>query len=101
VNAAGQVVGMPINQDQDGYSNRPITLSNGESATSLLGQPNTTDVVNAGQRCSPIPWAAIRVISPAAAVVTGSSMEWPQATTTCSTGVRASVGPLHLLNAVG
>lgn len=94
VNEAGQTVGMPVKDSQDGEPLRSITLEPRESAWASLWQPNTTDMVSASQPCSPVPWTSIRVVSPGAAVVTGSSGDWSKATTTCSTGVATTIGPL-------
>jgi hypothetical protein len=97
VNAAGQSVGLPVKQqgEQGAGSPRPITLISGASALASLWQPDTTDMVSAGQSCSPVSWGAIRVTFPAAAIVAGSDGDWSQTTSTCSTGSAAAwVGPL-------
>jgi Domain of unknown function (DUF4232) len=95
VNQAEQMVGMPIKQVSGG-SNRPITLRHGESAGAGLWEPDTKDLSRAGQPCSPTSWAAVRISSPAAAVVTPSQGAVSQATTTCATGEGAWVGPLTM-----
>jgi hypothetical protein len=95
INQAGHIVGMPIMQ-QGGGSSGPITLKSGESAGAVLWEHNTTDLVRAGQPCSPTPWAAIRIDSPAATVVTPSEGAVPATNTTCATGEAAWVGPLRV-----
>jgi hypothetical protein len=95
VNQAGQTVGMPIKQEGGG-SNQSITLRLGESANAALWEPDTSDVLGAGQPCSPTAWASIRITAPAAALVTPSEGDVPQATTTCTIGENATIGPLSL-----
>lgn len=95
VNQAGQMVGVPIKQEGGG-SNRPIPLNSGEGVGAALWEPNATDTINAGQPCSPMSWAAVRVTSPTAAVVTPSEGAVSAATTTCTTGEGAWVGPLRV-----
>lgn len=93
VNQAGQTVGMPITQESGG-SNRHITLRYGESADAAFWEPDTADLIRAGQPCSPTAWAALRVTSPTVAVLTPSLGAVSQATATCTTGASAWVGPM-------
>ncbi len=95
LNEAGQAVGLPISEVQGEQSVRPIILQNGESASAFLWEPDTTDLTRAGQPCSPVLWSAIRVTSPANSVVTGAAGAWSSATTTCTTGEAAWIGPLR------
>jgi len=95
VNGTGQQVGLPIEQVQGGWPGGSVTLAHGQTAEAVLSEPDTTDLLDAGESCTPVALSAIRVASPAV-VVAGSSGEWSQATTTCSTGsVTPSIGPLH------
>ena len=99
VNAQGQQVGLTIKSTSGGWPDRPVTLSHAQTAEADLWQPDTTDVIEAGQPCSPIAWSAIRITFPAAVVVSGSSGEWSKATTTCGSGdVAPSITPLHVLS---
>lgn len=102
VNAQGQQVGLTIKPTSGGWPDRPVTLSRAQTAEADLWQPDTTDVTEAGQPCSPIAWSAIRITSPAAVVVSGSSGEWSKATTTCGSGGDApSITPLHVVSPSG
>jgi hypothetical protein len=94
VDAAGQVVGLPVVESRGGARTPEYELHPGQKATAELWEWVAGAAAANGMQCAPTAMADIRLTWPVNAVVAGSQGAWQAATQVCTAGdLRPAIEP--------